>query len=482
MPRRPWNRREFLRNVGAGTVAAAVCADRRLVAAGEPLPDAPRLKYSTQRFVYLDVDESCDVRLNNGATRRLMLKSVVEQRDSVVGLLRRADVALEIDGQPLLLVCEPYRMPTQRQGVRIQADTTSGWAKIPKRVQFSVWDASDPIVDTDRFAFPLPGYRLFSQGTQGYNEPVHLGHRDGDPDGQRFHHDYGFDLAGFEGKDAVASCVDGTVLVADAAEGTLAIEDDRGLVVEYGHLDAIEPHLRTGTKVARGQGVGILGRKGGSGNFSHLHVGLCLSREDLRAGRPCRTINLFPWLVEAYRRAAGMKLSAVARPHQAVRTGEVVRFDGTRSLAFGSPVTSYRWEFSEGPPLSGPRAEKVFDTPGTYSAALWVEDGLGLRDVDFATVRVYSRQKAEGIMPTLFLTYTPSGKVRVDQPVFFRLWPQGRQVGAIRIDLGDGRVVDPYEPFTTFSHRYKTRGIHVVTATASAGGLNVTQKAKVVVD
>jgi len=176
-----------------------------------------------------------------------------------------------------------------------------------------------------------------------------------------------------------------------------------------------------------------------------------------------------------------MKLCAVARPHLAVRAGEVVRFDGTRSLAFGSSVTSYRWEFPGGVSLSGARAERVFDSPGTYMAALWVEDSRGLRDVDFATVRVYSKEKPEGVMPTLFVTYAPSREVRVDQPVSFRIWPQGRDLSAIRIDLGDGRVVEGYAPYTTLIHRFKTPGIHIVTVTASADGLPVTQQVKVVV-
>jgi len=101
--------------------------------------------------------------------------------------------------------------------------------------------------------------------------------------------------------------------------------------------------------------------------------------------------------------------------------------------------------------------------------------------VDFATVRVYSKEKPEGVVPTLFVTYAPSRDIRVDQPISFRIWPQGRQLGPIRIDLGDRRVVERYEPYTTFVHRFKTPGIHVVTATASAGSLPVTQRVKVVV-
>ena len=493
-------------------LAICLAAAAAAPAAEEVTPaDAGRIQYSTQQFVYLDVGESHTFRLKDGSERQVRLKSVAEHKDSVIGLLRRADVAVEIDGKPLDLVCEPYRMPTEHNGLRIQADTTSGWVNMPKRVQFSLWDASDPILNVQRFVFPLPRYRLFSHGTQGHNEPVHLGDRDGDPDGQRFYHDYGFDLAGFEGKEPVVSCIDGTVLLADPPSGTLAIEDDRGIVVHFGHLDSILPAIRPGAKVSRGQNVGVVGRKGASGNFSHLHVGIFLSPDRFREDRPCRAINLYPWLVEAYRHAAGTKLFAVARPHLAVRTGQPVRFDGTRSLAFGSSLTSYRWEFpgggreemgtgsertrgnggktksGEAPvPISsqavrGPRAERVFDSPGTYSAALWVEDSRGLRDVDFATVRVYSNDKPEGVMPTLFVTYAPSREVRVDQPLSFRIWPQGRDIDAIRIDFGDGRIVEHYQPYTPLTHRFKTPGIHVVTLTGTAGTLPVTQKAKVVV-
>jgi hypothetical protein len=457
-------------------------------AAEEVTPaDAARIKYTTQRFVYLDVGESSSFKLRNGTERRIRLVSVKEHADSVIELLRRAEVAVEIDGKPLDLICEPCRMPSERDGIRIQADTTSGWVGIPKRVQLSIWDATDPIVDTGRFTFPLSGYRLLSQGTQGYNEPVHLGDRDGDPEGQRFYHNYGFDLAGFEGKDKVVSCIDGTVAAAIRDQGTLAVEDDRGIVIEFGHLDTILPEIQAGAKVSRGQAVGILGRKGASGNFSHLHVGLSLSVHHFRSDRPCRALNLYPWLVEAYRHAAGTKLLAVARPHVAARVGEVVRFDGTRSLAFDSPVTAYRWEFPGGVSLAGARVERAFDAPGTYQVALWIEDGRSLRDVDFATVRVFSKEKPEGIMPTLFLTHTPTSGVRTGQPVSFRLWPQGREdVGAIRIDFGDGGgdggIVERYEPYSSVNHAFKTAGIHVVTATASAGGLPLTQKVKVVVE
>lgn len=444
--------------------------------------DAARIKYSKQSFVFLDVGDTHLYKLKSGQERRITLKSVTEQADSVMGLMRRAEVLVEVDGTPLELICEPYVMPTEIAGLRIQADTTNRWMDLPKRVQFSLWDVSDPIVDTRLFVFPLAGYSLFSQGTQGYNEPVHLGHRDGDPAGQRFYHNYGVDMAGFEGRDEVLACVDATVIGVYPDEGTLLLEDDRGIIFEYGHMEKILPEVKDGVKVRRGQKLGLLGRRGGSGNFSHLHGGAYLSREDLSAGRNCRNLNLYPWLMEAFRKASGRNLFAVARPHHAVRTGETVRFDGTRSLCYGSKIRRFRWEFHDGTSVSDVRAEKVYDRPGTYMAALWVEDERGLRDVDFCKVKVYSKDKVEDVMPIFFLTYSPSRGVRAGQTVYFRGWPQGEEAGDIRIDFGDGTVIEKYAPYSEVRHSFQKPGIHIVTATTTAAGFSVTQKLKVIVE
>lgn len=440
-----------------------------------------KVKYSTQRFLYLDPGETGVFRLKDGTERQIRLVSVKEYADAVIGLNRRADVRIEIDDTPLELTCAPFVMPTETQGLRIQADTTSAWLAIPKRVQFSLWDVTDPIVDTEQFCIPLPGYGLFSQGMQGYNEPVHLGHRDGDPVGQRFYHNYGVDLAGYEGRQKVVSCIDGVVVQVDRAEGDLAVQDDRGFILYYGHLDSILPAVRVGTPVRRGQWVGMLGKRGASGNFSHLHVGTYASKTALAAGRLNRNLNLYPWLVAAYQAETGTDLYAVARPHKTARTGDTVLFDGSNSMAFRSDIISFRWEFHDGTSASGHRAEKVYERPGCHMAALWIEDSRGKMDVDFCKIKVYSRSAPEDVIPTLFMTYTPSREVHVDQPVSFRLWPQGMGVEGIRLDFGDGRVVEGYRAYLAVAHAFKVPGIYVVTATGAAGQLPVTQKVKVLV-
>jgi hypothetical protein len=450
--------------------------------AHEMTPDqAARIKYSTQRFVYLDIGESCAFQLKNGTEKQVSLLSVKEYEDPVIHLIRWADVKIEINGKLVELTCAPYVMPLEAEGLRIQADTTSAWLKIPKRIQLSLWDASDPIVDTNLFCFPLPGYRLFSHGVQAYNEPVHLGDRDGDPQGQRFYHNYGVDLAGYEGRQKVLSCISGVVVQTDHEQGSLSIRDDRGFILNYGHLNSILSGIKVGSPVKQGQWVGMLGRRGASGNFSHLHVGAYLSDSAMDADRSSRNLNLYPWLVAAYQKESGTNLYSVARPHKTALTGDKVLFDGSNSMSFKSNIASFKWEFHDGTSANGPMAEKVYDKPGCYIAALWVNNIRGDVDVDFCKVKVYSRSAPEDVIPTLFVTYYPSSEVYVDEPVNFRVWPQGMEVENVQIEFGDGTVVRDYRAYSAITHKFNKPGIYVGTVTGSAGKLPVTQKVKIIV-
>ena len=300
---------------------------------------AKRIQYSKQQFIYLDVGESLEFRLHDGTTKTVELKSVSESKDSVISLVRSAKVVVAVDGQPITLTCAPHVMPRQFGGLRIQADTTSAWLEIPKRVQFSLWDATDPIVDTERFRLSLAWTMPCSPtARRPTTSRFILGHRDGDPAGQRFYHNYGVDFAGYEGRQKVVSCIDGEVVQADGQQGTLSIQDDHGLIVVFGHLENILEGIQVGSRVRRGQWVGMLGRRGASGNFSHLHVGTYLSESAMLVGGMNRNLNLYPWLVTAYRAESGVQLQAVAHPHHAARVGETVVLDGTNSWADGPAI------------------------------------------------------------------------------------------------------------------------------------------------
>ena len=144
-------------------------------------------------------------------------------------------------------------------------------------------------------------------------------------------------------------------------------------------------------------------------------------------------------------------------------------------------MCSFRWEFHDGTSMNGPVAEKVYQQPGCYMAALWVKDSRDAVDIDFCKVKVFTRTAPEEVIPTLFVTFKPSAELAVNDPVNFRIWPQGMNVEPIQIDFGDGTLLNDYRPYTAITHKFTTSGIHVVTVTGKAGALPVTQKVKVIV-
>jgi len=461
-----------------------------ITAANRDLNDLVRL-YSTQRIVELDINETCTFKLKDGRQRVLRLVSVEEQRDSVVDLVRRASVRVTIDGKPLDLLCEPCRMPTEIDGLRLQADTTSGYGNIEKRVQLSLWDAADPIVDATRFVFPLQNYRLFSHGTQAYNEPVYLGTGDDDPAGQKFYHDYGFDMAGFEGGEPVFSAIEGDVVYFWPNRDNICsilVQDRNGFVLEHVHLNAVEPNIVLNTHVAAGEKIGTLGKTGPSGNFSHLHVGTYLQLGDtsLKPGdpdNPNRRLNLYPWLVTAYQAVHPKGLLAVARPHHIVLAGDKIVFDGSNSLVWGgNKITRWSWEFPDGQTVDQVRAEKVFDRPGSYVATLRIKDNQGNEDVDFCQIKVFSRDNTEKNMPHIFMSYTPTEDIRPNEPVRFRFWRQGTDGRSMRVVFSDGTQLDAYQSDSEFTHAFKNPGLYIVTAQCDVDGKPMMQRLKVVVN
>ncbi len=244
-------------------------------------------------------------------------------------------------------------------------------------------------------------------------------------------------------------------------------------------FDSVLPEIVVGTHVKRGQKLGMMGKTGPSGNFSHLHLGSFLSRADVDAGRMNNKLNLYPWLVAAYRAHHPDRLCAAARPHHTILTGETVRLDGSRSLApSGSTIVSWRWVFHDGRTVDDAKAEKVFDKPGSYVAALWVKDVKGVEDVDFCQIKVFSRTNPESGMPTIFMSHNPTENIRAGQPVALRLWFQGDKPGRMEVDLGDGDRVNSY---SEISHSFKTPGIHIVSARCEANGEPFVQMQKVVV-
>ena len=66
--------------------------------------------------------------------------------------------------------------------------------------------------------------------------------------------------------------------------------------------------------------------------------------------------------------------TAVAGDDLVVAPGEVVAFDGARSLAGERPIARYLWDFDDGELGEGRKASHAFAQPGSYIVTLRVED------------------------------------------------------------------------------------------------------------
>lgn len=452
--------------------------------------------YSRQSFVALDVGEEHEYRLNDGARKRIRLLSYEDFRDSVIGRIRRSSVRVQIDGRPVDLSCAPYVMPTEIEGLRIQADVTRGFSadaaadiRVSKDVRFSLWDASDPIVDTDRFGFPLSHYRLFSHGTQSYPEVVHMGLRDGAPGkGARQYHTMGEDYCGFEKREPILSCTDGTIVQSfpgmEVGPGFLYVRDSEGWIWCYGHLDSSEPNLRAGSRVRKGQRIGTLGIQGPSGRFPHIHVGAFVIRESgpqETAYRWNSEIRIYPWLITAYRAQHAIPLLAVARLHQVIKVGEKAILDGRNSLSFESRIRSYRWELPDGSTSDAPLLEWACAEAGVHSAALWVTDETGNRDVDFCRIKCHGSPKPR-MLPTVVITHSPT-RLRSGEAVVFRCWAQTQETRErLRMDFGDGAGLPDVACWEEVSHTYQAPGLYVVRVETSYEGLRVAEQVRVAVE
>ena len=89
--------------------------------------------------------------------------------------------------------------------------------------------------------------------------------------------------------------------------------------------------MRPGARIALGQKLGVLGKEGGSGGWSHLHF-------DIWARQPSGLWGIeegYAFLWQAYEQAHPRQLVAVARPHALVWSGQKVTLDGSRSQGLG---------------------------------------------------------------------------------------------------------------------------------------------------
>ena len=406
------------------------------------------------RVADLDVNEAQEIEFANGSKVRVKLLRLDETRDALRDAVRQARVQIELNGQSLVLTSATYHLPVTFAGVQIDCPITKGhvanssegnaWGLL-KDARLRVWPAGSSWIEPGTFVYPLK-QRWFASHTQIANEPSFVDGGEA-PSNKKIYYHYGLDSGGAEGMADVVAASAGRVISSgkEILPGyddspvkprydVVYLLDDRGWFYRYSHLQIIDPAMRPGAQISTGQKVGVLGKEGGSGGWSHLHF-------DITSRQPSGLWGIqegYAFLWEAYQRQYAPKLIAVARPHHLVYTGEKVVLDGSTSWSTSGKVARYEWTFTDGTRASGPTVERTYAQSGEYSEILKITDARGEADYDFAVVLVIDKSAPDQLPPTIHPAYAPTLNVRAGDPVTFKVRSFRTTFGNETWDFGDG--------------------------------------------
>ena len=409
-------------------------------------------------MVDLDVGESQIVTLYNGTKVSVKLTGLKETRDPVRSAVRRAEVSVEIDGAKAQLVSGNYNLPTRLGDVQVDCSITKGaytnansdaWG-LDKDARLRVWPADSPLVEPETFLYPAK-QRWFASATQMGNEPSYV---DGieSPAVRKVYYHYGEDIGGTEGMVEVVAATDALVVssgleVLAGHENTKEREtpvaqrydvvyllDDQGWYYRYSHFQKIDERIVPGRMIQKGDRVGVLGKEGASGGWSHLHF-------EIRSRQPSGKWGIqasYAFLWEAYRRQYNPKILAVARPHHLIFTGDSVVLDGSKSWSLSGKSFHYEWQLSDGTMETTATASRTYSQPGEFSEVLKITDAEGRIDYDFCIVQVVNRDNPQELPPAIHVVYFPSFGIQPGDAVTFKVRTFGTTDGKETWDFGDG--------------------------------------------
>lgn len=436
--------------------------------------------------VDMDIGETRTVTLSDDSRVTVKVLDVEEQRDAIRRVLRRADVHIEVDGVPVKLAAGMYNLPMPAAGTQVDCPVTGGynvrsgadyWG-LEKDVRLRFWPGDAPLTEPDTFCYPVR-QKWFASITWFDNEPV-----DGGAEiSETVYYHAGVDLGGMEGVTEVLAAAE--ALVVSARNETLPEHEDdspvrprddvvylldgRGWYYRYSHFHTIDPAVQPGVVVPMGARLGLVGKEGASGGWSHLHFGIECRQPSGQWG----VFASYALLREAYIREYDPKLIAHARHRHLLTPGETITLDGTKSWSAEDNIVSYEWLFTDGTADTGPTVNRLYRRPGRYSEILKVTDAAGRVDYDFALVQVINPEEPNRYAPSLHAVYEPTFDIRPGTPVTFAV-RAGRFDGGEDIwDFGDGSAPrstlsgqDPHpharDAYAQIEHRYNAPGDYVV--------------------
>ncbi len=364
-----------------------------------------------------------------------------------------ASAKLEVNGQAIEVDSGNYHLPRTVAGIQVDCPITRAYMDntdhdhwgLAKAARIRLWPAGSPWVEPGTFVYPAR-QRWFASATQMANEPTYVNGFEA-PIRRKIYYHSGLDIGGAEGMVDVVAAAGGLVVSAGKAglpgyEGTpvdprydvVYVLDDRGWYYRYSHLQSFDPAIKPGATVAMGQKVGVLGKEGGSGGWSHLHFEIVARQPSGRWGTEEGYAFIWQAAVSAQRPA----VIAVARPHHLALAGEHITLDGSRSWAESGRIARYDWTFTDGTTASGPRVDRVYAQGGEYSEVIKVTDDRGRVAYDFTIVQVIEREHFPVLPPAIHAAYAPTLDIHPGDPVTFKVRTFGTTDGSETWDFGDG--------------------------------------------
>lgn len=456
--------------------------------------DGPRKIEPLVRVVDLNLGESTEVTLCDGSQATVKLVNLIEIRDEVSQAVRQAEVTVEVNGQQGKLVSATYHLPQMIGNVQIDCSITKGYNEngspsfwgLDKDARLRLWPEGSPLVRPETFSYPVK-QKWFATDTQMANDPVYVdgGERAGE---RTIYYHSGLDIGGSEGLVEVVAATDalvvsiGEVVLDEHRHDTpvsprydvVYLLDGRGWYYRYSHLKEIDETIVPGRVVSRGDRVGLLGKEGGSGGWSHLHFEIKSRQPSGKWG----TQEGYAFLWEAYRREYKPKVIAVARPHHVIFTGDSVTLDGSRSWSESGTIAGYEWHCGDATIASTPHIERKYDKPGRYSEVLRITDDKGNVSCDFAVVMVVDREHPERLVPSIHPNYYPTSGILPGDAITFKVRTFNTTSGNEIWDFGDGSAkvevqsdgnavkLDP-DGYAVTTHHYEKPGDYLVRVTRS---------------
>lgn len=403
------------------------------------------------RVVDLSVGEETRVTLSNGEQVKVKLLDLKETRDAIRQAVRSALVTVQVDGQKITLESGMYNLPQTIGRVQIDCSITKGYNSngtpafwgLDKDARLRFWPAGSPLVKPGSFIYPVD-QRWFATRTWFDNEPVDGGTKIL----PKIYYHSGLDIGGAEKLTKVVAATDAIVVSSgtDVLEGhrkdtpvaprydVVYLMDARGWYYRYSHFHKINDHIRPGRLIKQGEEIGILGKKGASGGWSHLHFEIKSRQPSGKWG----TQAGYAILWESYRNQYQPKLVANTRRKHFLKAGEATTLKGSQSYSATDSIQSYEWTFTDGTTATGPEIKRTYNQPGVFSEILKVTDKQGNVDYDFAEVHVLDPKNPEKYVPRIHASYWPSLKNQVGEPITFKVRTFGNQFGNEVWDFGDG--------------------------------------------